>query len=317
MSDFIRIKGNPEPPGELYDFSGADGAYLRAGLFPAANARGTVVLMAGRSEFIEKYFEVIGDLQARGLNVASMDWRGQGLSDRLLPVREKGHIADFRSFRADLMRFSEEVAMARLAGPYVLLTHSMGGAPALQILGDGYDKFSCAVLCAPMTRLFDDILKRVAVRVMAATACAFGATRQSVLGTREHSMAFEGNNLTSDPIRHKRFLDLQVAAPNAAIREPTYGWLKAASDAMDDLHRPHRYADLKVPVRIISAGADSVVSHADHFRIAAMSPLIDVVTVEGALHEIMMEKDAYRAAFWKAFDEFVDPILARRNPESG
>jgi lysophospholipase len=311
MSDFIRIANNPAPAGEPFDYAGAEGAYLRAGLFPAENARGTVVLMAGRSEFIEKYFEVIGELQARGFSVASMDWRGQGLSDRLLPVREKGHIADFRSFRADLQRFAEEVAMKRFARPYVLLTHSMGGAPALQILGDGYDRFACAVLCAPMTRLFDDILKRVAVRAMAATACAFGATRQSVLGTREHSMAFEGNNLTSDPARHKRFLDLQVAAPNAAIREPTYGWLKAASDAMDDLHRPHRFANLKIPVRIISASEDSVVSHADHFRIAAMSPLIDVVTVEGALHEIMMEKDAHRAAFWRAFDEFVDPVIAR------
>ena len=167
MTDFIRIRSNPAPAGEPFDFRGADNACLRAGLFPAPAARGTVVLMAGRSEFIEKYFEVIGELQQRGFNVATMDWRGQGLSDRLLPVREKGHIADFRSFRADLMRFSEEVAMQRFAGPYVLLTHSMGGAPALQILGDGYDRFACAVLCAPMTRLFDDILKRGAVRAMA------------------------------------------------------------------------------------------------------------------------------------------------------
>lgn len=316
MTDFIRINTNPAPAGEPVDFRGADGAFLRSGVFPAQKPRATVVLMAGRSEFIEKYFEVIAELQSRGFNVASMDWRGQGLSDRLLPVREKGHILDFRSYRADLLRFAEEVAMKRFEGPYALLTHSMGGAPALQVLADGYERFCCAVLCAPMTRLFDDLAKRWAVRAMAAIASALGASRQSVLGVREHSMDFEGNTLTSDRARHKRFLDLQLAAPNATIREPTYGWLKAASAAMDDLHRKDRFTGLKVPVRIISASRDSLVSHADHLRLAAQSPLIDCVTIEGALHEIMMEQDAYRAQFWRAFDEFVDPIIARRRAGS-
>jgi len=148
---------------------------------------------------------------------------------------------------------------------------------------------------------------------MATVGSALGGSRQSVLGVREHSMEFEGNTLTSDRARHQRFLDLQMAAPNAAIREPTYGWLKAACAAMDDLHRKDRFARLKVPVRIISASEDCLVSHADHLRLAGRSPLIDCVTVDGALHEIMMERDVYRAAFWRAFDAFVDPIVEMRS----
>ena len=306
MTDFIRIPGNPVPPhGEVFDFAGADGARLRAAIFRAEPARGSIVLMAGRSEFIEKYFEVVGELTARGFSVATMDWRGQGLSSRLLPISVKGHITDFGAYCADLRLFTEEVAAKRLGGPLALLTHSMGGAPALQLLADGYCAYRAAVLCAPMTRLFADPVKRAFARAMASAACAVGASRQSILGVKEHSLQFEGNVLTSDRARHARFRELQAAAPSAIIREPTYGWLKAASDAMDDLHRPERFAGLKTPTLIVSAENDHLVDSADHAALAARSPLLERIVIRGALHEIMMEADQYRAAWWSAVDAFL------------
>lgn len=311
MAEFIHIPCNPAPDGaEVFDFQAADGARLRGAVFARPAARAGVVLLSGRSEFIEKYFEVIGDLQARGFSVATMDWRGQGLSERLLPTSEKGHIGDFAAYRDDLGRFVADVARPRLPDPLVLLTHSMGGAPALQLLADGHDSFRAAVLCAPMTRLFAEPFKRAYARVASNFVTALGGARQSIVGTKEHSMDFEGNILTSDPARHARFRDLQAVAPNAVIREPTFGWLKAATDAMADLHRPGRFAKLKTPVLIISAERDGLVDSSDHARLAAASAMIDRVVIEGALHEILMEADRYRAAFWNAFDEFIEPRLA-------
>jgi len=265
--------------------------------------------MAGRSEFIEKYFEVVGELLARRFSVALMDWRGQGLSERLLPISVKGHITDFGAYRADLRLFTENVAKKRMGKPLVLMTHSMGGAPALQLLGDGYDAFAAAVLCAPMTRLFASPVKRAYARVASSIACALGASRQCIPGVKEHSMQFEGNMLTSDQRRHARFRELQAAAPNAIIREPTYGWLKAATDAMADLHRPGRYAGLKTPTLIISAEHDRLVDSSDHAHLAMQSPLIERVLIKGALHEIMMEGDDYRAAYWAAVDNFLAATL--------
>lgn len=318
MADFIRIPTNPVPPGaEIFDVKGADGGRLRVAVFTAQNARGGVVLMAGRSEFIEKYFEVVNDLLARSFSVAAMDWRGQGLSERLLPVSVKGHITDFGAYRADLRLFTEEVARKRFSGPLVLMTHSMGGLPALQLLADGYDAFSAAVLSAPMTRFFADPLKRIAARATANVACALGASRQSILGVKEYSLKFEGNVLTSDRARHARFRELQAAAPNAIIREPTYGWLKAATDAIDDIHKPNRFLKLNTPVLIVSAEVDQLVDSTDHKVLAARSPLIDCVTVPGSLHEILMESDPYRNAFWQAFDAFVGPRIAAKSYSIG
>lgn len=233
------------------------------------------------------------------------------MSERLLPVREKGHIQDFGVFRSDLRLFADEVVRKRLPGPYVLLAHSMGGTPALQMLADGDETYRAAVLCSPMTRLFDGLLHRIGVRLLAQAATRIGLSRYAIAGVKEHSMAFEGNILTSDPVRHARFRELQSAAPNATIREPTYGWIRAATEAMDDLHRPGRFAKLKTPTLIVSAGNDQLVRSSDHLWLAKQSPLIECVAIKGALHEILMERDELRNQFWKAFDDFVAPKIAR------
>ena len=308
MTDFIRIPSNPVPKGgEIFNLDTADGATLRAALFPADNARGCVTLMSGRSEFIEKYFEVIEDLRARGFSVATMDWRGQGLSSRLLPISEKGHITSFETYKSDLRIFFENTVKPRFPGPHFLMTHSMGGLPALMLLSEGYEGFARAVLCAPMTRFFKSVRMRVYARTMAGVMCNLGASRLSVAGVKEYSLEFEGNVLTSDRARHDRFRELQAAAPNATIGAPTYGWINAAMKGFDDVHHPDRLAKLKTPVRIVSAEKDHLVDSSDHAILADASAAIDCITVKGALHEILMERDEFRDQFWAAFDEFIAP----------
>ncbi len=73
---------------------------------PTGTPLGTVVLIQGRAEFIEKYaMEVAGELLARGFAVYAVDLRGQGLSSRILPDHDKGHIDDFATYVADLSSF--------------------------------------------------------------------------------------------------------------------------------------------------------------------------------------------------------------------
>ena len=57
---------------------------------------GTVLLQQGHNEFIEKYFETIQELLDRGFNVVCFDWRGQGLSDRMIKDTNKQYIEDFK-----------------------------------------------------------------------------------------------------------------------------------------------------------------------------------------------------------------------------
>ncbi|WP_204328396.1 alpha/beta hydrolase, partial [Stenotrophomonas maltophilia] len=62
-------------------------------------AKGTVCLLQGRAEFIEKYYETIGDLRRRGFAVVAFDWRGQGESARDVADPHKGHVGRFGHYR--------------------------------------------------------------------------------------------------------------------------------------------------------------------------------------------------------------------------
>ncbi len=309
MSGFINIPDNPAPEGALAQtIKAPDGADLRAAFFPVENAKGTVVLVTGWSEFIEKYFETVRDLQARGLNVAMIDWRGQGLSDR-----ESAKAAKWRGYfdvlKEDLRHFTEHHVMARFNGPYLLMTHSMGGLPALMLLAEGYDGFSRAVLCAPMTRLFPAALNRP-LSFVAAAVSALGLARAETARAKDHADIFDGNIFTSDKTRHARFRDLKLAAPEAASTTPTYGWVNAAMQASAKIHAPGALEKIKIPVLIISAGAEKQIDGADHEIIAGMSDMISLELIPGALHEIMMERDSIRELYFKAFDNFTAPALS-------
>ena len=72
-----------------------DDKKLRIALWNLESKKGTILLQSGRTEFIEKYYEVIQEFIDRGFSVAAMDWRGQGLSDRTSKNIRLGHIDSF------------------------------------------------------------------------------------------------------------------------------------------------------------------------------------------------------------------------------
>src|SRR5258707_14751693 len=105
------IPANPVPEDAVTrTVTTPDGVELRFARFaPPPGRKGTVCLFQGRAEFIEKYFEVVRDLQARGFAVATLDWRGQGLSERALSDPRKGYVKNFSEYDADLETFMKEV----------------------------------------------------------------------------------------------------------------------------------------------------------------------------------------------------------------
>jgi lysophospholipase len=60
-----------------------------------------------------------------------------------------------------------------------------------------------------------------------------------------------------------------------------------------------------VPTLIVTAGADKVVRPLAAERFVRNMRLGREIVLPGARHEILMERDAIRAAFWAAFDAFI------------
>ena len=135
----VSIPANPVPEGAVMCvLKTPDGISIRFARWPPPSDRkGTVCVFQGRIEFIEKYFEIVRDLNARGFAVATLDWRGQGLSDRMLRERRKGHIANFAEYDTDLETFMRDVVLPDCPPPLFGLANSMGAAVLIRAAARG------------------------------------------------------------------------------------------------------------------------------------------------------------------------------------
>lgn len=286
-----------------------DGVRLRLAEWPAAEMapHGTILLLHGRTEFIEKYREVILELGARGFAVVTFDWRGQGGSGRQLDDPAKGHVEDFDDYLQDLDLVIADMQARDLPKPWSILAHSMGGCLALLALARGPGPFERAILCSPMVAIAG-IAGSDAARLAARLLTSLGLAQAFVPGGDRKSSAtgaFEQNPLTRDAARFSTLQAWLAAYPELGIGDPTIGWMTAAFNALESFADEAFGQQGRTPVLMLNAGADTVVSPRAAAALAQRMRGASAIELPGSRHEILMETDAIRALFWRAFDAFV------------
>jgi lysophospholipase len=305
----VSVPANPVPDNVVTGtLKTSDGVLLRFARFaPPAGRRGTVCLFPGRTEWIEKYFETVRDLRSRGFAVAILDWRGQGLSTRALDDRLKGHVGSFSEFDIDLDTFMREVVLPDCPPPIFGLGHSMGGTILIRAAYRGHRWFDRIVLSAPMIGIA--LVKSMAIASFALTAARLAGFGASYVPGRYRGVLdlrpFTGNILTTDPVRYARNAAILDAEPALGLGGPTVTWCDAAFQAMRAMHEPSYPAHIRQPILIVGAGHDAIVSNTAIEDFAMLSRTGSHLVVNGAQHEILMERDRYRSQFWAAFDAFV------------
>jgi lysophospholipase len=303
---------NPLPKGGETDwlYLNKGKVWLRFAAWPAPvdEPQGTVIIATGRAEFIEKYFETVEDIQARGFAVAAFDWRGQGGSSRLLRNVSKGHVASFDDYVDDLEAAVAAAALRGLPRPFYLLAHSMGGAVALLAAGRLAGQIERMVLTAPLIELADKRASSRWAKNAAGIAAGIGLARSSVRPGRApapQDAPFETNVVTSDRKRFARTRSVLQAEPRLGLGAPTVRWYAAANRATRTLNEPGFGDELKIPALVVACGMDTVVSVKAIERFARTLRGGGRVMIPGARHEILMERTGFRTLFWAAFDAFV------------
>lgn len=301
---------DPVPPRARAGFLQAkDGVQLRYAHWPAGPGtalRGTVTLLTGRTEFIEKYYEVVRELTARGFAAAIFDWRGQGGSERLLRHPYKGHVGSFQDYQDDLSAFVRQVLFPDCPAPHFALGHSMGAVVALDSVLEGHRWFDRMVLLAPMLELTLGRATGAARMLSHALRGPFGwafipgGTHKPIT-----ERPFATNPVTSDARRYELAAAMVRAHPGLGLGAPTISWLAAAFDIMEKLADPEAVRRIRQPLLLVAAGRDRIVSTRAVEHLSARLIAGDHVTLPGARHEILMEADAIRAQFWAAFDAFI------------
>ena len=305
----VSIPANPVPEGAVTGtIRTPDGAELRfARWAPLASRKGTVCVFQGRGEYMEKYFETVRDLRARGFAVAMIDWRGQGHSSRRLRDPRKGYVRDFADFETDVETFIREVVMPDCPPPFYALAHSMGGAVMLRVAHAQKRWFDRVVLSAPMIDL-PGRLTGMPARVLLRTLRWIGRGGRYVptgSGQLVGTEPFVGNPVTSDPVRYARNAAILEEDPTLGLAAPTIAWADTAFRAMHRFRELEYPSKIRQPVLMLAAGADTIVSTAAIEEFAYHMRAGSHLVIAGAKHELLQEQDRYREQFWAAFDAFV------------
>jgi lysophospholipase len=310
QSLFNDTPGNPAPESAIAGhFTARDGVKLRYACF-AATARpfnGTVIILPGRNECIEKYFETIRDLNARGLGAAIFDWRGQGGSDRMLRDPQRGYVDSFADYVRDLEQFFDEIVLPDCRAPFYVLGHSTGSVVALLAAPALTNRVRRMVLVAPLISLTGFPISMQSIHRLATTLYALGLGSMYMVGgpRPRETKPFATNVLTTDHARYARNALLYETHPKLALGGPTVAWVRAACIASEAIQKEAFIARLQVPMLFIAAGGDAVVSTPAIERYARRVKAASVLTIDGARHELMQEADFYREQFLAAFDAFV------------
>jgi lysophospholipase len=288
------------PGGHAFWLNAADGVRIRAGLWPLAGAKGTVFLLPGRTEYVEKYGRAATDLAARGYATLTIDWRGQGLADRALDDPMTGHVGDFDEFQMDLdalLAFARDRALPK---PWFMIAHSMGGCIGLRALHRGLP-FKAAAFSAPMWGILMAAWMRPMATALSTASRWFRFDNRYAPGTSDKTYVIEGsfvgNTLTTDPEMWDYMRQQALARPELTLAGPSLGWLKAALVECNALSL-EKSPDLAILTALGSQ--ERIVDVAPIHARMAVWPKGKLSLYPQCEHEVIMERPATRARF---FDE--------------
>ena len=290
----------------------ADGAALRWGHLPVDNPRAECVLVGGFGEFIEKQFETVRDLTARGIAVWCLDWRGQGRSirPRRLPTRPRAR--KFDRDAEDLAAFARTQLPGRL--PRLLVAHSMGGAIALICLRRHPELFSAAVLSSPMIGLRTGRVPVSLIRCITRPVRVAGLGACFIPGARkwrpDRLPSPERSRVSTDAercrLRHAWF----CADPQLRLDQATYSWVDSALSLVKRLGKPEFLGAIQTPILLGRAGREVVVSTKAQRRAARLLPNCTLVELPGSKHDPFLERDAIRDYWLSCLDRFIAQLVA-------
>ncbi len=283
----------------------SDGVRIRAAHW-REGAKGTVLLFPGRTEYVEKYGPAAREFAERGYAMATVDWRGQGIADRLIDERAPGHVGLFSDYQLDVAAFLDFVRAEKLPEPYFVIGHSMGGCIGLRAIYDGLP-VRAVTFSAPMWGIKMHPLLRPVAWTLSTVAPVIGMGDRLVPSTSPMTYVleapFEDNFLTRDRGMFE-FMQRQLTThPDLAIGGPTLQWLR---EALRETRALARRPSPGLPCLTVLGSEERIVNApAIHERMGRW-PGAEFDLVGNAEHELMMENPVIRKRFYDSAASLFD-----------
>ncbi|EJN6827208.1 alpha/beta fold hydrolase [Vibrio cidicii] len=256
-----------------------------------------VLLVNGRIESSWKYQELLFDFYRQGYDVYSYDHRGQGLSDRLVQDSDIGHVYEFDDYVRDLANVVQHFALEGYQQCH-LVSHSMGGAIATRYLQTyPHHPFDKLVLSAPMFGInLPWYLSPVAIAVSQILTAVYPTPTYAPGHQPYYAKPFEDNPLSQSKARYHWFRQLYTDKPELQVGGPSTRWVWQGLMATKQCLQMTR--QLKIPVLLLQAGNDRIVSNQAqnqfYKKLCKTNKNSQMITIDGAQHELLFEQDQYR-----------------------
>ena len=298
---FADIADGPDG-GTAHWLTTSDGARIRAGHWPLASAKGTVMIFPGRTEYIEKYADAAKQFRKHGYACVAIDWRGQGIADRLIPNPAIGHVGEFSDYQYDVDAVIAYANQLGLPRPFFLVGHSMGGCIGLRALMNGLD-VNAVMFSAPMWGLQMSSPTRAYAWALTSLSLALGFDKKMVPGRSELGYAlcedFAANTLTNDPETWEMLGHHLRMHPELGIGGPSLRWV---NKALNETRNLSKIPSPDVPCLTYLGAYDAII---DPSRITARMkawPNAVLHVIAQAKHEMLMDTPDLRA---KVYEETV------------
>lgn len=275
-----------------------------------APPRGALLFLPGRADFHEKYGETLDGWHAEGWRVTALDWRWQAGSGRYYADSNIGGVDDFSTWINDLAHFWADWT-ATVPRPHVLVGHSMGGHLALRAVAEQRVTPDALVLSAPMLGFVTPIPPALQ-SAFGWLMCHIGDPARPAWKDGERpgdNAQTRGASLTHDPDRYADELWWRQHRPELDLGPASWDWVNKASESIKVLFRPGLLESVQVPVLLLAARFDLLVSVGAIRRAAARLPHGELVEFGAeAAHELLREADPVRDRVLAHIDEFLGRV---------
>ena len=266
-----------------------------------------LVIVHGYTEFSEKYSEAVWYFYHAGYNVFVYDQRGHGYSHREIQDGKLIHISSFDRYVDDLEQvIAHQVEEYAHGLPITLFGHSMGGAVVVRYLQRFPNQVEKAVLCAPMVSPKTHKIPRLLVlREATRQGKRLGFDKRfPYSGDFNPRVAFEQTQDQSRA-RFRAMLNLRLKHPEYQSSAATNGWMREAVKVQDALLRKKACKSVVTPVLLLSAQNDRTVKNKYQTKLAKRLPNCQMVTIEGATHNIYSGTDGVVAFYYSQIFAFL------------
>jgi lysophospholipase len=267
-----------------------DNVRVRVGAYGCeGESKGTILLMLGRFGYVERYGRVAKAFARHGFATAVIDWRSQGLSDRIAEDPLAGHINSFSDYQKDVQALIEAADSLDLPKPYFLIGVSMGACIGLRAMFNGLLVVSAAFI-SPMWGIRMTTAQRIAAWPLSWAFKQFGVGQKYVPGESGAiyvlETPFEENNLTHNNAMYDYWVDQAKKAPQLQIGGPTMAWLYSA---LSECRSLSKMPSPDTPCITFCGELDQLVDNSSIKRRMAVWPNGEFSMIRNAKHDVLTE----------------------------